>query len=225
MLVSAFILGFLGSFHCLGMCSPLIMAVTNWRSPVFVNRVVYNIARISSYCIQGALISVFGSLFHFSEFQTLFSIIFGIVLIVVGFAGVTSFKLPLISYAMQRFSSFIKTMFSKFLATKTLLSIVVLGFLNGLLPCGLTYLALTYCIILPGAEGGFLFMLFFGMGTLPVMLGITSIAQFLVRKFSFNFQKFAVVALIAIGSLLVARGTWQHSRMPASSSIIVCLPK
>lgn len=225
MIVAALVLGFLGSFHCLGMCSPLVMAVTNWKSAFFFNRVVYNAARIFSYGIQGALISIFGSLFNFSEFQTVFSIVMGAVLIIVGLAEITNFKLLLITYAMQRFSSLIKNSFAKFLLKRTMFSVFIMGFLNGLLPCGLTYLALTYCIVLPVASEGFLFMLFFGIGTLPVMLGLTSMAQLLVKKFSFKFQKLTVVALIVTGSLLIARGTWQHARMPNASPIIVCLPK
>lgn len=225
MIAAALVLGFLGSFHCLGMCSPLVMAVTNWKSVFFFNRVVYNAARIFSYGIQGALISIFGSLFNFSEFQTVFSIVMGAVLIIVGLAGITNFKLLLITYVMQRFSSLIKNSFAKFLAKRTILSVSIMGFLNGLLPCGLTYLALTYCIVLPAASEGFLFMLFFGIGTLPVMLGLTSIAQLLIKKFSFNFQKLTVIALIVTGSLLIARGTWQQARMPNTSPIIVCLPK
>jgi uncharacterized protein len=225
MMLAAFVLGFLGSFHCLGMCSPLVMAVINWQSPFFLNRFVYNIARIVCYGVQGALISKFGSLFNFSQFQTFFSVSLGGLLIVLGLVGATNFKLPLIANSMQKVAMFIKTIFSRFLVKRNILSLFVLGFLNGLLPCGLTYLALTYCIILPSIMGGFLFMFFFGLGTFPVMLGLTSFAQEFVKKIRFNFQKLTVVAMLAVGVVLIARGFWQHSSNSVAASIVVCQPK
>ncbi len=226
MLFTAITIGFIGSLHCFGMCSPLALAVTNWKTTYFKNRVIYNLSRIISYAIQGGLISTLGSLFSFPNFQNTFSIILGILLIFLGIVGVTNFKLPIVGHAMQQFTSWIKTLFSNFLTKRTNLSLASMGFLNGLLPCGLTYLALSYCIILPNFNGGFLFMFFFGMGTLPVMLGFTYVAQFLVKRLAVNFQKLTIIALISIGMVLIARGFIQHSAMPTiSSSIIVCQPK
>jgi uncharacterized protein len=225
MILTALVLGFLGSFHCLGMCSPLVMAVTNWQSPFFLNRLVYNVARIVCYGVQGALISKFGSLFNFSQFQTIFSVSLGGFLIVLGLAGITNFRLPLVAYPMQKFTMAVKNVFSRFLVKKNRLTLFVLGFLNGLLPCGLTYLALTYCIILPSAMTGFLFMIFFGLGTFPVMLGFTSIAHEFVKKVRFSFRRLTVVALLAVGVVLIARSVWQHSGSSVAASIVVCQPK
>ncbi len=225
MMLAALVLGFLGSFHCLGMCSPLVMAVTNWQSPFFLNRVVYNLARVVCYGVQGALISEFGSLFNFSQFQTFFSVSLGGLLIVLGLVGATNFELPLIANLMRKFAMVIKNIFSRFLAKRNILSIFVLGFLNGLLPCGLTYLALTYCIILPSIMSGFLFMFFFGLGTFPVMLGLTSFVQEFIKKSRFNFHKLTVIAMLVVGVILIARGFWQHSGNSVAASIVVCQPR
>jgi hypothetical protein len=226
MLFIAITIGFIGSLHCFGMCSPLAFAVTNWKTPYFKNKVVYNVFRILSYAMQGGLMSTLGSLFNFPRFQNTLSIILGIVLVFLGMVGVTNFKLPIVGHAMQQFTSWIKTLFSNFLMKRTNFSLACMGFLNGLLPCGLTYFALSYCIILPTFTDGFLFMIFFGMGTLPVMLGFTYVAKFLVNRLTINFQKLTIIALISIGMVLIARGFVQHSAMPTiSSSIIVCQPK
>ena len=223
MLLSALILGFVGSLHCLGMCSPLVMAVTNIRTPYFANRVIYNVTRIISYGIQGAIIGMFGSLFNFAEFQTVFSIGLGSILILLGFAGISHFKMPIISGVMQKFTSFIKTQFSKFLDKKTLLSISIIGFLNGLLPCGLTYLALTYCILLPDAFNGFSFMIFFGLGTLPVMLGFTSLVSKLTQRFSIKVPNLVTIALILTGTTLVFRAVAkQHAAVDSQAEIVIC---
>ncbi len=223
MLLSALLLGFVGSLHCMGMCSPLVIAVTNIRTPYFAIRVIYNVSRIISYGIQGAIISVFGSLFHFSEFQTVFSIGLGCLLILLGFAGISQFKLPFISAVMQRFTAFIKVQFSKFLIKKTYLSISIIGFLNGLLPCGLTYLALTYCILLPDAFYGFLFMFFFGLGTFPVMLGFTSLALKLSKRFSIKIPHLVTIALIITGTILVFRTMLKHPvTIDSPAEIVIC---
>jgi sulfite exporter TauE/SafE len=226
MLLTSFFLGFLGSLHCLGMCSPLVIAVTHWRTPFFINRVIYNVARITSYGLQGAIISALGSLFDFTGFQTMFSLFLGIILLFIGTIGVTNFKMGFISLPMRRFTNLIKNLFTKFLQRRDIYSFSVLGFLNGLLPCGLTYLALSYCVILPNFNEGFFFMFFFGLGTFPVMLGFTSIAQFLIKKYSFNFQKITVVALLSAGIILTARGLSHYSaKSHAANTITVCQPR
>jgi sulfite exporter TauE/SafE len=225
MWITAIIVGFVGSLHCLGMCSPLIVAVTNWRSPQFINRLVYNTSRITCYGFQGALISLFGSLFSFSDFQIIFSIVLGAALLAIGLAGVTHVTLPGITFGMQKFTSSIKGIFSRALTNRSMTSMFLLVFLNGLLPCGLTYLALTYCIILPNTLAGFSFMLFFGIGTLPVMLGFTSLVQKLSLKYSVSFKKLTTVALIAMGLLLIARSIVPHhssSISNAKMSVVIC---
>jgi sulfite exporter TauE/SafE len=88
---------------------------------------------------------------------------------------------------------------------KTYGSVFMLGALNGLLPCGLVLVALTYCLSLQSPIAGFSFMIVFGAGTLPVMLGLTSLISVLVKKFNFNLRYFTTGMLIASGILLIAR--------------------
>lgn len=226
MLFTAFIIGLAGSLHCLGMCSPLAMAVTTLRKPFMVNRLVYNSGRILSYSILGAIVSAFGSLFQFSGFQNILSIGLGSLLILFGLAGISHIRIPFITGVLQRITAFIKKMFSGFLERKTIVSIGMLGMLNGLLPCGLTYLALTYCLTLASAANGFFFMLVFGAGTLPVMLGFTSVMQMLINRFKFSFSKLTTVMMIALGALLITRSLYVHYHenvmAPVSDSIVIC---
>lgn len=226
MWLTAIIIGFAGSLHCLGMCSPLVMAVTSLRSPAFINRLLYNGGRIFSYGILGAIVSTFGSLFQFSGFQNILSIGLGSLLIIFGLAGISYIRIPFVTAPLQRITSGIKRLFSKFLERKTFSSITFMGMLNGLLPCGLTYLALTYCLTLADASSGFLFMLLFGAGTLPVMLGFTSVIQLLMRQFNFSFRKITTVMMIALGALLITRSLYTHYHenvIPsASDNVVIC---
>ncbi len=226
MWVTAIIIGFAGSLHCLGMCSPLVMAVTSLRSPAFINRLLYNGGRIFSYGILGAIVSTFGSLFQFSGFQNILSIGLGSLLIIFGLAGISYIRIPFVTGTLQRITNGLKKMFSRYLERKTFSSITFMGMLNGLLPCGLTYLALTYCLTLADASSGFLFMLIFGAGTLPVMLGFTSVIQLLVSQFKFSFRKITTVMMIALGALLITRSLYVHYHestiTPLDQSIVVC---
>ena len=86
-----------------------------------------------------------------------------------------------------------------------------MGALNGMLPCGLTYLALTYCLVLPTPSDGVLFMLIFGTGTLGVMLGFPSLVSFLASRFRFNFSRMATVLLLLAGVTLIGRAFVEHS--------------
>jgi len=221
--ITALAIGFAGSLHCLAMCSPLAMAVTNLRSPAFINRVVYNAGRILCYGLLGILVSSFGSLFQFSGFQNAITIALGSALVIIGMAGIRYIRIPYLSTAIQQLSLFLKGSFARFLKGKNPLSMILLGMLNGLLPCGLTYLALTYCLTLSNGLEGFTFMLAFGAGTLPVMLGLTSVVQTLMTRLQWRSQTLTTIAMIAIGALLMSRGVFVHYHPSIEHDpIVVC---
>jgi sulfite exporter TauE/SafE len=143
---TAFILGFAGSFHCMGMCSPLAMAVTNLSSKVMLSRILYNAGRILTYGILGSIVASAGLMFPMIKYQNLLSIILGLALLAIGLAGVSMIKIPFVTSALGNFSVFLKGSFSKWIQKKNRLSTLMLGSLNGVLPCGLSFLALTYCV-------------------------------------------------------------------------------
>ncbi len=224
MIYAALAMGFLGSLHCIGMCSPLAIAVSNLRGNALRNRLVYNSGRIVSYSLLGVLAAAIGTGFQVAGLQNTLSIVLGSLLIIAGLAGVSQIRIPVVTPAIQNFTAFIKKLFSTFLSKKTTGAVLILGFLNGLLPCGLTYLALTYCITLPAITDGALFMLFFGMATLPVMLGLTGIVQILVKRYHINFQRVTTITLIALGVLLISRSVLhQHAAHPVDQDgITLC---
>ena len=224
MFITALVIGFLGSLHCAGMCSPLAMAVTNMTKPAFINRFTYNGGRILSYGVQGIIAASVGSVFAFTGLQTIFSISLGLLLIVAGFAGITRVNIPLISSGIQKLTTFIKIRLTDFISRKTRLSLLLTGTLNGLLPCGLTYMALTYCLTIINPVEGFLFMIFFGVGTLPVMLGLTSVMQALMLRFNFSFRKLTTITMVALGVLLISRSLYaNHTEHPVDrDGITLC---
>jgi uncharacterized protein len=224
---TAMILGFAGSLHCMGMCSPLAMAVTNLSPNMIVSRLLYNSGRIFTYGIFGSIVASIGAGLPLMRYQNLLSIVLGIALLVIGCAGISLLKIPFFTSAMGGMSLFVKKLFSKYLRTKSYASTFLLGSLNGFLPCGLSFLALTYTITLSGPVEGFVFMAMFGVGTLPVMLGFTSVLHWVVHKFHVSTQRLTTIMLVVSGALLIARVFIVH--LPQSGSfadsvvdIVVC---
>ena len=205
MLWTAVILGFAGSLHCMGMCSPLAMAVTKMSKNMILSRLLYNGGRIFSYGLLGGVIASIGLGFPLMRYQNLLSILLGIALVVIGTAGISSIRVPFVTKIFGKVSLILKGLFSKFLQRKSYTSTFFLGSLNGFLPCGLSFLALTYCVTLSGPLDGFIFMALFGAGTLPVMLGFTSIFQWAIDKFHFNAHRVTTGMLVVSGLLLIAR--------------------
>lgn len=220
MWMTALILGFAGSLHCLGMCSPLAMAVTSLTPSAFMNRVVYNSGRILTYASIGAVVSSAGLLLPLHRYQNIISIVAGIALLLLGAGGLKKITVPGLSSLVYKLSAAVKYRFSLVLKQKKLSSMFILGALNGLLPCGLTALALTWCLTLRGPAGGFNFMLLFGAGTLPVMLGFTALLPVVVKKYNWNLHRLTTGMLILSGCVLISRVFLVHLPHAPSSNIV-----
>jgi sulfite exporter TauE/SafE len=186
------------------MCSPLVMAVTRMSARAMTTRLVYNAGRILTYGMMGAIAGMVGGLFDLTPFQKTLSLITGAFLVIMGLSG-NVFRIPFATPLIARFTGYIKQFFGVALKKKTPLSTFILGTLNGFLPCGLTYIALAYSISAPDAINGFVYMVAFGAGTLPAMVGLPMVANPLLNKLHISLPKLNAVLLITAGLLLVAR--------------------
>ncbi|HEY9048855.1 MAG TPA: sulfite exporter TauE/SafE family protein [Ohtaekwangia sp.] len=224
MLYAALILGFTGSMHCIGMCSPLAMAVTNLSRNAWLNRLLYNIGRIFTYSLLGFAAASTESLLPVAQYQNIVSILLGVILLVMGIAGVSGIHIPLVSTALAKFIAILKKIFAHYLKKKNTGSVILLGAINGFLPCGLTFMALMFCLTLQGPWQGFSYMLAFGIGTLPAMLGLTALINPLMKRFQWSVRHVITVLLIASGCLMIARVFIDHTThtiQPASTTEIV----
>jgi sulfite exporter TauE/SafE len=201
---TALVMGFAGSLHCAGMCSPLAMAVTS-QNPFLLNKVIYNTGRIITYGILGMIAAGFGSLLMITPYQGILSFIIGALFLLMGIGAISGIQIPLITRALNKFTNHLKSLFHFWLTKKSHLSILIMGMLNGLLPCGLTYLAMTYCFIMPTLTDGFWFMVLFGAGTWPVMIGFTWLLGIGFGKLKLNYQRITSIIFITIGIWLLAR--------------------
>ena len=176
--ITAFSLGLLGSFHCLGMCGPIAftLPVKNNR---FLSAILYNSGRIITYSTFGLLFGVIGQGLKTATTQQFLSIAFG-VLLIVGTLLPTRFlnQFKVSGYFVKAVSQ-LKFTLSKFIHQKGVLSLLVIGLLNGLLPCGLVYAAIGGSIATGNTTDGVLFMASFGSGTLPMMFTAIYFSNFI----------------------------------------------
>jgi len=225
-LLPAFLMGLAGSLHCIGMCSPLVMTVSGSGRHALARNLQYNFGRLVTYGMLGSIFSFVGKGLHLAGFQQGTSIAFGVVLLAIGITN-TSVSLPaFLRIPVSKFTVTLKTVFSRMLNTRNAISVVGLGMINGLLPCGMTLIALGYCITLPTTTDGLLSMLVFGLGTLPGMVGFTALAKLAVARLGLGYGKLKTTLIIGCAVLLIGRGVLVHSHTSdqANTDIVVCTP-
>lgn len=206
---TAIVLGLAGSLHCAGMCSPLAMAVTA-RKPFLLHKVLYNSGRVLTYGLLGLMAAAFGSLLSLTVYQGVLSFTMGAIFLLMGVGAITGVNIPFFTAGVNKLTGKLKQLFGYWLHQKQTSAVLIMGMLNGLLPCGLTYLALTYCFILPAATDGFIFMLLFGLGTWPVMVGFSWLLGLGFKSLTRYYHRMAMLSFILVGVWLMARVFVHH---------------
>lgn len=208
-ILPAITIGFLGSLHCAGMCGPIVMALPiGGRKGIHKAMAIltYNSGRILVYALMGLLFGMLGKGFAMAGLQQGLSL-------VAGFAVILAVLLPT---AWKRFFPLssvtdnillkLKSSFATYLKIDSATSRFTIGMLNGLLPCGLVYFAITGALVTGTPAMGALFMILFGIGTLPMMFAIGYTSDWVRKTFTLNFQKLVPVVLVIMGVMLVIRG-------------------
>jgi sulfite exporter TauE/SafE len=202
---TAFVLGLVGSLHCAGMCGPLALALPGTAispSRFALGRVAYNLGRIITYCLIGLIFGLFGKTLFLAGVQRWISIALGIVLITGLFA---SRKLALwkpVTWLVNQ----LKTRMSELLRQRSLASVGLLGLLNGLLPCGLVYVAAAGATATGNVISGAIYMAAFGAGTLPMMLAIGLGGKLVPFSLRLKLRAAIPISVFILGILLILRG-------------------
>nr|WP_321247146.1 sulfite exporter TauE/SafE family protein [uncultured Psychroserpens sp.] len=209
MLWSALIFGLLGSFHCVGMCGPIAFMLPVDRSNS-TSKVVqifsYHFGRLLAYSIIGLVFGLVGKGLYLFGVQQQLSIVIGILMIMVVLIPVQTFNKYNLSKPLFRLISKVKTALGKALKKKTADTFLTIGFLNGFLPCGLVYMAVFASLAMQNAIYGSLYMMLFGLGTIPLMTTAIYLGKFLNSSIKQRIQKAIPVFVIIIGLLFIIRG-------------------
>jgi len=208
-LIAALSLGFLGSFHCVGMCGPIALALplnkTSKVARVF-GGLIYNLGRVITYSLLGALFGLLGKTFVIAGYQQSLSIAMGILLLVVVFLPENKLNQLRLKGEIFVIIGRIKSSFSKLFQKKNYASLFFIGLLNGLLPCGLVYLGIVGAIATGDSLKGAAFMALFGLGTIPAMLSLSLISNSISLNARNKIRKVIPGFVVIMGLMLILRG-------------------
>lgn len=205
MMWTAVLLGLLGGVHCAGMCGPLLLALP--RPPggmgrFVTGRLLHQLGRVFTYALLGVGFGAVGSGFALAGVQRFATIALGVVMLV----GVFTSRKLLLAAPVARWVGGLRMAMSGLLNRGSWASQVLLGALNGLLPCGLVYVAGAGAAATGSLPGGVAYMALFGLGTLPVMLGISLGGQLLPAAFRLQLARLVPAGVVLVAALLILRG-------------------
>ena len=208
-IIGGFALGVTGSLHCIGMCGPLSLALPMHhlsKAGKFFSLLIYQFGRIITYSLLGALVGLAGRGFWRTGYQQWFSIGLGILVLslaVLYFFFQRRINLPII----DRWYRFIQTIIIRILEQRTNpFGFLLLGMANGLLPCGMVYVATAAAVTFTEMTSSIGFMAAFGAGTLPAMMLVGLGGGMLSLSARKLFRKSVPVFIAATGLLLILRG-------------------
>jgi sulfite exporter TauE/SafE len=202
---TAFALGLLGSLHCAGMCGPLALALpaAGVGAPGFIfGRVAYNIGRIATYGALGVIFGLFGKTLLLAGIQRWASIGLGVALLV----GLFASRRLALWRPVTSLVNLLKSNLSALLRRRSVASSAALGLLNGLLPCGLVYVACVGATATGGIAKGAAYMAAFGAGTVPMMLAIGLSGKLIPPPIRLKLVKVIPVSVFLLATLLILRG-------------------
>jgi sulfite exporter TauE/SafE len=206
--VTAFVLGLLSSAHCLGMCGPLALAVPSPKGHALArlgSALLLNGGRLFTYMALGAAAGLFGRGLHMAGAQRTVSITLGILILVGLFLPGLLARIPF-AQGPARLAMRLQGVFARQLHRTSPEGLLVTGMINGLLPCGMVYLALAGAISQDGWMSGAGFMLVFGLGTWPALVTLKVSSTYLAPGLRATLRRFTPVAYAAMGILFILRG-------------------
>lgn len=208
MIVPAILLGMAGSFHCAGMCGPIVMAIPIGQGGLgeqVAGYSFYHIGRLTGYAILGFLFGVLGYGLNLGGYQQALSIGLGVMMIlIIWFPKLIGASA--LSGKIAHFQSKITQFMAARLKSNRPGALLGLGFFNGFLPCGLVYVALAASMASFDPWLGAAFMVFFGLGTVPMLLAVGLTGQRLSTAMRAQFRKVAPLIATLLAVLFILRG-------------------
>jgi sulfite exporter TauE/SafE len=208
-LFSALVLGLVSSLHCIGMCGPIaLMLPVDQKNPTkkAAQILLYHLGRLTSYGFLGFVFGWLGRGFYLAGYQQQLSIIVGILMIL--FVVIPEKQLAKYTFSKPIYIliSKVKSHLGNQFKRRSPDAFYTIGLFNGLLPCGLVYVALFGAIAMNNVGLSTLFMLLFGIGTVPMMSVIVYISNFISNSVRSKIQKAVPILIIIVGSMFIVRG-------------------
>ncbi len=201
-------MGAMGSLHCVGMCGPLALSLPVTRltpGGKVAATLLYNLGRTTTYVFLGAVFGLIGLSFGLVGLQQGLSIALGIIILAVLLWPKNNLVISG-NGRLQKFFSGVRSKLGQLLKNEKYQSVYLIGLLNGLLPCGLLYMALAAAVATASIEKSILFMFFFGLGTIPLMWAFSFFGSFINLKGRQQLRKLVPVMFFFMACLLILRG-------------------
>jgi len=202
-------IGLIGSFHCIGMCGPIVVALPLKKHSLgskITGAILYNSGRVVTYSALGVLFGLLGRGIHLAGFQQWTSILLGTAMIIsVLFPFFFREKIT-IGSLFSGLAARLIIRLRKLFTDRSYFSLLMIGLLNGLLPCGLVYVAIAGAISSGAVFPGALFMMLFGIGTIPLLLVATLASDAIGQRIRSKMQKVVPYFVFTLGVLFILRG-------------------
>lgn len=208
-IIAGFTLGAAGSLHCVGMCGPLSLALPTGQMSAFrkfFSLFLYQLGRTLTYSAIGLLFGLAGRRMYLAGFQQWFSIVLGIVVLIM--AALYFLQKHSLHFSfVNRLYTPVQNLIGRLLRTaKGPAGFMALGMANGLLPCGMVYIALATTLSFSTVPESTIFMAAFGAGTIPAMMGVAYAGRVLSIQWRSNLRKAVPVFITLMGLVLILRG-------------------
>jgi hypothetical protein len=208
-ILAAFLIGFVGSLHCIGMCGPIAIALpvpNSGNLSFFTGRILYNLGRVVTYSFLGAVLGLLGNKIALAGAQQAVSIVLGVVIIIAVLLP-QKYKNYFAQHTLtQKLAQPLKANIGVLFKKGTFSAMFLIGILNGFLPCGLVYVALAGAIASGDAISGVAVMILFGLGTVPAMFAATVFGKFINIGIRTKIRKAVPVLAILLGVIFILRG-------------------
>ncbi|MDT8322604.1 MAG: sulfite exporter TauE/SafE family protein [Bacteroidota bacterium] len=209
MIWSAFVIGLVGSVHCLGMCGPIVLVLpgeVRERGRFFFSRVLYNLGRAVTYAAMGLVVGFIGQSIALAGYQQWLGIAAGALMILSVLLPTKAARKILPTKQYDRALTALKSRLGKLLANSSQSSLFTIGILNGFLPCGLVYMALAGSLAMGSALGGAAYMFLFGLGTLPLLFAASYAGGMITGEMRRKITRLIPVGVFILGTLFILRG-------------------
>jgi sulfite exporter TauE/SafE len=209
MLYTALLFGLISSFHCIGMCGPIALMLPldrNNQIKMVTQLITYHFGRLFAYASIGFIFGMLGKGFLLAGFQQKTSIIFGIVIILIVVIPEKVLANFNFSKPISKVISNVKSALGSQFKNKSYQSLFTIGLLNGFLPCGMVYVALFGAVAMQSPTLGILYMILFGLGTIPLMSSVVYLKNAITISIKNKIQKAIPYVAVFIGILFILRG-------------------
>lgn len=208
------ILGLVSSLHCVGMCGPLALMMHTGRKgeggrekvSALGNALLYNLGRVTTYAGLGLVFGLVGRSFAWFGWQQKISVALGIVVLASLILPSAFTRITWLSGPFERMMASVRSQMSNLLFRGRPGSSYAFGLLNGLLPCGMVYMAMAGALATGTPGDGASFMAVFGLGTLPAMWALVVFGSMAGLEFRALARKLFPALMALVGILLILRG-------------------